>query len=109
MSTKKEISKNEWEDFFTVFTRQHKDWRVSVNQNGDTAIRNQPLAEIKIGQGKVFVGAGDYFLIIDQPQKVSLTTTEQGADESIEISAPTGKILIVIDTPSLPEMVDGIP
>ncbi len=109
MARTHEVPKDEWEEFFKTFSRQHKEWLITITQNTSPSVQSQPLAEIRTGQGKLFLGAGDYFLVIEQLTSVSLITTDEGADKSIEIMSESGKTTIVIENPALPEMVDGIP
>jgi hypothetical protein len=108
MTNTKEIPKNEWADFLKLFTARHNSWLITL-QDGVVSMLHQPLKEIRADNGQIVLHAGDHNVVISKPISISLRTTEQGADEAIEIQTEAGKTLVMIDSPVLPEMVDGIP
>lgn len=55
------------------------------------------------------MSAGDHSIVVPQPNSVSLISTDEGADQSIEIKATAGTTSVIIESPALPDMVDGLP
>lgn len=108
MPTAREIPQNEWKDFLKLFSQRHQRWLVTL-EDGVVSMLHQPLKEIRVENGQIVLRAGDHNIMIPKPHAISLKSTEQGADEAIEIKTETGKTLLIIDSPVLPEMVDGIP
>jgi Family of unknown function (DUF5335) len=108
MSTQKQIPKVEWENFFKTFSRSHRKWLITVKEN-DVRIRNQPLHYIRFEDGDIYIGAGEHSIVVQQPNSVTLVSTDEGADQSIEIKTAAGTTSVIIESPALPEMVDGLP
>jgi Family of unknown function (DUF5335) len=108
MARTQEISKQEWPDFFKLFSQRHNQWLISL-EDGVVSVLHQPLKEIRMENGQIVVKAGDHNVVISKPVEISLKSTDEGADEAIEIKTESGKTLLLIDSPKLPEMVDGIP
>jgi hypothetical protein len=108
MTKIKEIPKQEWADFLKLFSARHNSWLVTL-KDGVVSMLHQPLKEIRTDNGQILVHAGDHNVVIPKPVSIALKTTDQGADEAIEIETEAGKTLLIIDSPVLPEMVDGVP
>jgi hypothetical protein len=108
MNTSKEISKEDWANFFKTFSRSHKKWLITVKDD-EVRIQNDPLNDIRLEDGDIYVGAGECSIVIPEPKSVSLISTDEGADQSIEVEAAAGTTSVIIESPALPEMVDGLP
>jgi hypothetical protein len=105
---KQEIPHSDWQEFFNSFKRKHQTWLISVEENGATPILHQPLEEIGVDQGKIWIKAGQQAILLE-PFFVMLVRNEEGADETIEIKTQSGRVSLKVDNPTLPEMVDGVP
>lgn len=109
MSARKEIPKEEWENFFKIFSRSHHQWLITVKDDDEVRILNRPLHDIRFEDGDIYVAAGEHSVVIPEAISLSLISTKEGADECIEIRAAAGTTSVIIESPVLPEMVDGIP
>jgi Family of unknown function (DUF5335) len=123
MSTQ-EIPREQWNNFFDSFSRQHEGWLASlelmstdlgaqeeaaelsfegISLNSDTEEANA----IVINLAKA--PADHVSHMIDHPKHVWLQRTDEGADASLEIeSEDDAKTLLRFRSPILPEFVDGI-
>jgi hypothetical protein len=108
MNTTKEIPKEEWDNFFKTFSRSHKKWLITVKDD-EVKIQNHPLNDIRLVDVAIYVDAGEHSIVIPEPNSVSLISTDEGADQSIEIKAAAGTTSVTIESPALPETVDGLP
>src|SRR5438552_9510302 len=119
-----EIPREQWNDFFDSFSRQHEGWLASLEVFGKDVGAQQEGLElsfegISLNSGdkesdSVVINVGkspaDHVShTIDQPKHVWLQRTAQGADASLEIEAEgDAKTLLRFRSPMPPEFVDGI-
>jgi hypothetical protein len=120
----RDIPRDEWVTFLDSFSRQHERWLINVEvvTNGLGAhreIREKGLigvsADLK-GHGKdtisIIVGdtSEDHVNhIINNPTRVALEATEEGAHKGLRIEAADGETtLLQFRSPALPETVDGV-
>jgi hypothetical protein len=119
----REVTRNEWTNFFEVFSKQHEGWIASLEILGDqvgaqveaielpfqgisVSTEDEPQSLI-INLGKT---AEDHVShTIERPRHVWLKQTEEGANDSLEIvEEGNQKTLLRFRSPMLPELVDGI-
>lgn len=103
-----EILRSDWAEFLNSFTRRHKNWLVTVKLGQIEILRNQPLKEVSLGDQGVSVQAGEKSILIERPLSIHLVKTPEGADQSIQVVSDDAINTIQIDSPTLPELVDGI-
>jgi hypothetical protein len=118
--SKIEIQKPEWKGFFNTFSKQHKDWLVTVevNDTGNPKIigKSLPLRGIT-ADGKdreiILILSNErdehYEHIIHAPESVTLEQTGEGAHKELSIKSQDGVITVLkFVTVALPETVDGV-
>jgi uncharacterized protein DUF5335 len=122
--TTKEIPREEWKDFFDVFSRQHEDWLATLevfapDVGAQQEARDLPLEGISIASAvgdreAISINLGktseDHIThTIPKPERVWLEQTPTGANAALEIeSANQTKTLLRFRSTLPPEMVDGI-
>src|SRR5689334_14440020 len=123
MSTQ-EIPREQWNNFFNSFSRQHEGWLASLElMSTDLGAQDEanelPFAGISLNSEDDAAEAivinlaktpADHVThMIDHPKHVWLQRADEGADASIEIeSEDDAKTLLRFRSPMLPEFVDGI-
>lgn len=118
----KEIASDEWPEFFEAFSRRHEGWLVTIEVLGelgaqieaeDQALRGT-VAERRGGKTEIQIMTGNtpeqtFTHLIDQPQRVWVEETEEGAEGALEIeSGDHGKTILRLRSAALPETVDGV-
>jgi hypothetical protein len=106
--TSRDIPKEEWGNFLKAFSRSHQKWLIMVKDD-EIQMRNLPLYDIRFEEGGIYVAAGEQRIVVPEPKSITLISTDEGADQSIEIKAESGTTSLIIESPALPEMVDGLP
>lgn len=120
----KEISRNEWPEFFDSFSRQHEGWLVTLEILGTdigAQVEGRELAfegilvewdEVHGNQIAVILGTkpDDHVTHnIRHPTQVSLEQTDEGADAALAIRSLDGTTaLLRLRSAVLPEMVDAV-
>jgi hypothetical protein len=120
----REIPREEWNNFFDVFSRQHKDWLATLEVfSTDVGAQQEafelPLEGISIASGHdgadgIAIDLGkspeDHIMhTITAPEHVWIQQTPGGADAALEIESENQtKTLLRFRSALLPEMVDGI-
>ena len=120
----KEIPKNEWPKFFDNFSRQHKDWLVTLEMFGTkfgAQVQERELTfegivdewdEIHGNQIVIMVGEkpDDHIThSIARPTHVSLEQTDEGASAVLAIKSADGVMALMrFRSPMLPEIVEGL-
>jgi hypothetical protein len=122
MSTR-EVTRNEWTNFFDVFSKQHEGWIASLEILGDQVGAQAEAIELPFEGISVSAEDEPQSLIInlgrtaedhvshtvERPRHVWLRQTEEGANDSLEIvEEGNQKTLLRFRSPMLPELVDGI-
>ena len=117
------IPRDEWNNFFDSFSRQHEGWLATLEVFDDDLgaqqeARELPLSGISLSSGKdkgtiaLSLGKepGDHVThIIDEPEQVWVETTSEGVNAALEIEAKDQtKTLLRFRSPILPELVDGV-
>jgi hypothetical protein len=118
-----EIRRNEWVSFFNSFSSRHLGWLVTVEimdpEIGDqTEARDLPLVGITAelnergpDQIEILVGnQADRHVsnsVVD-PKQVWLKSSDEGADEVLEIKGENETVLIRFRSAVLPELVDAL-
>lgn len=103
-----EVLRSDWAEFLNSFTRRHKDWLVTVRLGQIEIMKNQPLKEVRLSDEGISVQAGEKSVFIERPLSIHLVKTREGADQSIQVVSDDAINTILIDSPTLPELVDGI-
>ena len=120
----KEIPRNEWQEFFDIFSRQHEGWLVTLEILGSeigAQVAERGLAfEGIVDEGDEVQGHEILIMFgtrpddhithsISTPTTVSLEQTDEGADAALAITSADGVMaLLRFRSPMLPEMVDGL-
>lgn len=119
--TTREIPREEWPVFFEQFSSQHAGWLVTLDlserEPAQAEAHNLPLQGISLdtkgsdaGSVTVTVGSGDTQLthVIDDPVRVQLVETPEGAHEALEFELKDGsRARLRFRVVALPETVDG--
>jgi hypothetical protein len=120
----KEVSKDQWQRFFSSFSQRHEGWLITLEIFG-----SEIGAQVQ-GLELPFTGivdesdeaAGDQIVImvggkpddhithtISNPMQVSLEQTEGGADVALQIKSADGlTTLLRFHSPLFPELADGL-
>jgi hypothetical protein len=120
----KEIPREEWSNFFDVFSRQHEGWLATLEIFGPEVGAQEeahelPLEGISLASGgnetdAVAISLGktpeDHVThTVTKPEHVWLEQTSGGANAALEIeSEDQNKALLRFRSALLPEMVDGV-
>ncbi len=105
----REIPRDEWGSFLNGFSRRHERWRITVDVlspdlGAQTEVKQVPLlgisAAAKCGENKISImtanGPGAHTThFIEEPRRLWLEQSEEGADRSIEIESANGIKTIV--------------
>jgi Family of unknown function (DUF5335) len=119
----KEVTRNEWNSFFNIFSKQHEGWLATLEVFGDeigaqTEAVELPFEGISLNSedkteslvinfGKP--SADHVSHTVERPSHVWLRETDEGAHDSLEIEEEGNqKTLLRFRSPVLPELVDGI-
>jgi hypothetical protein len=122
MSTR-EVIRNEWASFFDTFNKQHEGWLASLEIFGEEIGAQTEAVELPfegisfdtedkpesliISFGKTTSDHVSH--TVEQPRRVWLRQTAEGADDSLEIEEEgTQKTLLRFRAAVRPEFVDGI-
>ena len=119
----REIQRNEWVSFFDSFSSRHRGWLVTVEimdpEIGDqTEARDLPLEGITAelnerGPDQIEILVGNQAdrhvsnTVVD-PKQVWLKSSDEGADEVLEIKGENETVLIRFRSAVLPELVDAM-
>ena len=119
-----EIPRQDWDNFFDIFSRQHESWLATLEVFGpDIGAQEEahelPFAGISVASGDnsadaIAINLGktpeDHIThTINQPEHVWLEQTSGGANAALEIeSANETKTLLRFRSALPPEMVDGV-
>jgi len=117
----REIPREEWLEFFDTFSGQHEGWltRIEVVRDGvptEVPVRELPFerisADLKDKEQAISICLGERMeecVNIDQPERVKLEQTAEGADRALEIDSADGrKTMVRFRTTVLAENVDGL-
>ena len=120
----REIPRDEWAEFFDIFSRQHEGWLVTVELLGAEIGAQVGAEEVALeGITADLKGGGEDVISIilgkrsserathniTQPTHVRIEQAENGADMALQIEAGGGVTTLVrLRSAMLPEMVDGV-
>lgn len=120
----REIPREEWNEFFDSFSRQHEGWLVTLEVLGQeigAQVEEHDLSfggivnewdEIHGNQIVIMLGTKPQDHIshsIDRPAQVFLEQTDEGADVALSVRSADGiTALLRFRSAMLPEMVDAI-
>src|SRR2546430_2971323 len=119
-----EISRQEWNNFFNSFSRQHEGWLATLEVFGreigaQEEAHELPLEGVSLGSGPnepetiaIILGKTPEDHVshtINNPAHVWLEQTTEGANAALEIeSEGETKTLLRFRSPVSPEFVDGV-
>jgi Family of unknown function (DUF5335) len=121
--TTQEISRDDWANFFDVFSKQHEGWLATLEVFGsDLGAQTEglelPFEGISFnphnGEPESLVihlgrSSDDHIShTITRPQHVWLKHTPDGAHDSLEFEGEDQKTLLRFRSPMRPEFVDGL-
>ena len=117
----REIGADGWPEFFDAFGRRHDGWLVTIEVLGELGAQieaeDQPLrgtvAERRGGSTQIQIMTGDTeesaTHLIEQPRRVWVEETDEGADAALQIeSGDHGTTILRLRSAALPETVDGV-
>ena len=120
----KEIPRNEWREFFEIFSRQHEGWLVTLEILGSeigAQVEERKLAfEGVVDEGDEVQGHEILMMFgaepddhithsISNPTTVSLEQTDEGADVALAIKSADGvTALLRFRSAVLPELADAV-
>jgi hypothetical protein len=119
----REIKRTEWVGFFDSFSNMHRGWLVTLEimdpEIGDqTEARDLPfygitaeLSEHRPDQIEIAVGGQSDRHVsgtVVNPREVWLKSSNEGADEALEIKGESKTVLVRFRSAILPELVDGL-
>ena len=120
----KEIPRNEWQEFFDIFSRQHEGWLVTLEILGSeigAQVEEHGLPFEGIVDEENAVQGHEILMMfgakrddhithsISNPATVSLEQTDEGADAALAIKSADGvTALLRFRSAVLPEMVDAV-
>jgi hypothetical protein len=118
---RREIAREEWQDFFDSFTGQHEGWLVGVDrfdefldETVETRHLDGALRGLQSDEGAVALAVDDRLSghleteSIHDPQRIVLEQSEDEVDTALEIDGAQSCIILRFHTPMPSEMVDGI-
>lgn len=119
-----EILRNEWRTFFDTFSRQHEGWLATIEVLGpDVGAQEEahelPLVGVSLSSGgreaeaiSIDVGTTPHdhvSHVIEEPAKIWLEQTDDGADVAMAIEDRDGtKTILRFRSAVAPEFVDGV-
>ncbi len=102
MTYTKEIPRDEWNSFLNGFSRRHEHWRITVDVlspdlGTQTEVKQVPLLGINAKRGEHLISIttangprAHTTHFIEEPHRLWLEQTEEGADRLIEIESAGG-------------------
>jgi hypothetical protein len=117
-----DVPPNEWPEFLDTFSRQHRAWLTTVEQQAGeinvSSAEPRPLAALKSERdGRrisaieiAFAGDSHAGVVrVENPTAVRLRKTDEGADRGLEIVDDEGVCTRVrFRAAAIPEMLDGV-
>jgi hypothetical protein len=121
MMKRREIARNDWQDFFESFTGEHQGWLVGVDRfdefldetmemrHLDGALRGLEADIEKIALAVDDRTSGHLETeAIHSPQRIILEQSEDDVDTSLEIEGPQSCLILRFRNPTPSVMVDGV-
>jgi hypothetical protein len=118
---RREIAREEWEDFFDSFNWQHEGWLVGVDrfdefldESIETRHRDGALRGLQSDDGSVALAVDDRSSghleteSIHDPQRIVLEQSEDETDMALEIDGAQSCLILRFRHPMPSQMVDGI-
>ncbi len=118
-----EIPREQWGSFFNTFSQQHEGWLATLELFSPEIGAQEEAHELTFEGISVNSDEGERETVIislaqttedhlthtiDQPTRVWLQQTTEGADASVEIEADDSKTLLRFRSPIRPEFVDDV-
>ena len=119
----REIPRAEWKAFCDRFSREHEGWLATIEVldesiGAQVEAKDLPLAGItadsKTGDGdaiEIFLSAEPERTlthVVAAPKRLWILSTDEGAEQALEVEAPGGKTILRFRSAMRADMVDGI-
>jgi Family of unknown function (DUF5335) len=118
---RREIAREEWEEFFDAFSGQHEGWLVGVDrfdefldESVETRHLDGALRGVQSDDGAVALAVDDRSTghleteSIRDPQRIVLEQSEDEVDTALEIDGTQSCIILRFREPTAAEMVEAI-
>jgi hypothetical protein len=118
---RREIAREEWQNFFDSFNGQHEGWLVGVDrfdefldESVETRHLDGALRGVQSDDGSIALAVDDRSSghleteSIRDPQRIILEQSEDDADTALEIDGPQSCLIVRFCHPMPSHMVDGI-
>jgi hypothetical protein len=118
---RREIAREEWQQFFDSFNGQHEGWLVGVDrfdefldETVETRHRDGALRGVQSNEGAIALAVDDRSSghleteSIHDPQRIVLEQSEDDMDTGLEIDGPQSCIILRFRNPMASQVVDGI-
>ena len=118
---RREIAREEWQEFLESFNGQHEGWLVGVDrfeefldESIETRHRDGALRGVQSEDGSIALAVDDRTSghleteSIQNPQRIVLEQSEDEVDTSLEIDGAQSCLILRFRSPMAPEMVDGV-
>ena len=118
---RREIAREEWQEFFDSFSGQHEGWLVGVdrfdeflNETVETRHLDGALRGVQSDDGAVALAVDDRSTghleteSIQDPMRIVLEQSEDEVDTALEIDGPQSCIILRFHSPMPAKMIDGI-
>jgi hypothetical protein len=118
---RREIAREEWQQFFDAFNGQHEGWLVGVDrfdefldETVETRHLDGALRGVQSDHGSIALAVDDRSSghleteSIPNAQRIVLEQSEDEIDTALEIDGAQSCIILRFHTPMASEMVDGI-
>ena len=118
---RREIARQEWQNFFDSFNGQHQGWLVGIDRFDEFLDETVETRHLDGALRGLQSDAGAVALAVDNcssghletesihdPQRIVLEQSEDEVDMGLEIDGAQSCIILRFRNPIAPEMVDGI-
>jgi hypothetical protein len=118
---RREIAREEWQQFFDSFNGEHEGWLVGLDrfdefldESVETRHRDGALRGLQADNGHIALAVDDRESghleteAIQDPQRIILVQSEDEVDTSLEIDGPQSCLILRFRSPMPSAMVDGV-
>ena len=118
---RREIAREEWQQFFDSFNGEHEGWLVGLDrfdefldESVEMRHRDGALRGLQADDGRIALAVDDRESghleteAIQDPQRIILEQSEDEVDTSLEIDGPQSCLILRFRSPMPSAMVDGV-